>query len=160
MKYIAWLFFGFVVLSCLEIATFATLGAKIGIFPTLAIIVLTGMAGACLAKKEGSKSWSNIKAAMHGGMDPSRELVNGICILLAGLALCMPGFITDCMGLAILIPQMRKLLVDFISRHWSLSSVVASTVNAGTCNENEDAATPSNGDYIDVEVTENKEDGK
>ncbi len=118
MKIFLYLFLFFVLVANVELFTFLYLGKSIGLLPTLVIIIGTGMIGAYLAKKEGLKSWSRIKAALAHGQNPSKEMINGLCILLAGIALCIPGFISDICGLILIIPFVRKHLVPMIARRW------------------------------------------
>ena len=118
MYILFYLFLFFVLVANIELYTFLYLGAAIGLLPTLVIIIGTGMLGAYLAKQEGLKSWSRIKASLARGHNPSREMINGLCILLAGIALCIPGFISDICGLLLLVPFVRKALVSFIGKRW------------------------------------------
>ena len=151
------IFFILVLLANVELFVFMSLGRQIGILPTLVIIIGTGMLGAWLAKKEGSRSWRKIKAAFSTGQDPSEEVINGLCILLAGIALCIPGFISDISGFILLLPFVRRALVRYIGRHWKPLSIFSGAVHTQQTDDGEWSdgdATPNNGDdYIDVEVT-------
>lgn len=118
MHILFYLFIFFVLVANIELYTFLYLGAALGLLPTLVIIIGTGMLGAYLAKQEGLKSWSRIKASLARGHNPSSEMINGLCILLAGIALCIPGFISDICGLILLVPFVRKALVSFIGKRW------------------------------------------
>ena len=117
------------------------------------------MLGAYLAKQEGLKSWNRIKLALAHGQNPSSEMINGLCILLAGIALCIPGFISDICGLLLLIPFVRKQLVPFIARRWKPLSFFSITSNAEDDDEEsteQDGPTPfrhsgDDSDVIDVE---------
>lgn len=113
----------FVVLPCLELVCFTTLGTAIGLIPTLTIILGTGMLGAFLAKKEGVAAWERIKYSWSSCQDPSDEIVNGFCILIAGIALFVPGFITDIIGFVLLAPFVRKIITSQIRKHWHISKV-------------------------------------
>ena len=158
MTIFLYLFLFFVLFANVELYTFLYFGAAIGLLPTLFIIIGTGMLGAYLAKQEGLKSWNRIKAALARGQNPSSEMVNGLCILLAGIALCIPGFISDICGLILLIPFVRKYLVPAIARRWQpLSSFGKHSQNDNTEDSPEqDGPTPfrytGNGDdVIDVD---------
>lgn len=154
MKIFIALFFAIVLIANIELCCFMTLGRQIGILPTLAIIIGTGMLGAWLAKREGGRSWNRIKQSFASGHDPSIEVINGLCILIAGIALCIPGFISDICGLILLLPFVRKPLVHCISKHWHPTSILGGhstyTVHDDTQYEQHDAS--SSDDVIDVEA--------
>ena len=158
MKIFLYLFLFFVLVANVELFTFLYLGASIGLLPTLVIIIGTGMLGAYLAKQEGLKSWNRIKAALSRGQNPSREMINGLCILLAGIALCIPGFISDIFGLFLLIPFVRKHLVPAIARHWQPFSFFGLQTQNDNVEEPSEQAGPTpfrhsgdDDDFIDVE---------
>ena len=118
MIYFFYLFLFFVIVANIELYFFLLFGSAIGLLPTFLVIIGTGMLGAYLAKQEGLRSWHRIQNALAHGQNPTREMVNGLCILLAGIALCIPGFISDLFGLLLLLPPVRLLLVAAISRRW------------------------------------------
>ncbi len=162
MRIFVILFFILVLIANVELFFFMSLGRQIGILPTLAIVIGTGMLGAWLAKKEGARSWRKIKQSFSTGHDPSSEVINGLCILLAGIALCIPGFISDACGFILLIPFVRKALVKYIGNHWRPLSILTGSVHTTYSysmdddNGNSEAGTYSSGnndDVIDVEVT-------
>ena len=124
MNILAVLFCLFVVLPYLEIVAFTILGGAIGIFPTLFLILFTGMVGAAMAKQGGVESWQRIQRTMREGKDPSREMINGLLLLVAGIALIIPGFITDIIGLLLLLPFVRELMIEHLSKRWHVSSIV------------------------------------
>ena len=162
MQIFIYLFLFFVLVANVELFTFLYLGAAIGLLPTLVIIIGTGMLGAYLAKQEGLKSWNRIKAALARGQNPSREMINGLCILLAGIALCIPGFISDICGLLLLVPFVRTPLVDFIGKRWKPISIFNSPTQADDDvgdSTTQDGPTPfrhtgDDSDVIDVEPIE------
>ena len=158
MKIFLYLFLFFVLVANVELFTFLYLGNSIGLLPTLVIIIGTGMLGAYLAKQEGLKSWNRIKAALARGQNPSSEMVNGLCILLAGIALCIPGFISDICGLILLIPFVRKHLVPAIARRWQPLSIFGLQTQNDDVEEPPEQAGPTpfrhtgdDDDIIDVE---------
>ena len=140
MHILFYLFIFFVLVANVELYTFLYLGAAIGLLPTLVIIIGTGMLGAYLAKQEGLKSWSRIKASLARGHNPSSEMINGLCILLAGIALCIPGFISDICGLLLLVPFVRQALVSFIGKRWKPISIF--TPHASNEEEEDNTRTP------------------
>ncbi len=98
----------FVAVPLLELFLLIRLGGAIGLFPTLALCVLTGVAGAWLARREGLRAlWSFQERLARGGV-PGRALMDGMCILIGGAVLLTPGLLTDLLGFALLLPPSRR----------------------------------------------------
>lgn len=93
-----------------EIGVFLLAGNTIGIWPTISLIILTGVLGAYLAKRQGMEVFRRAQLEMNYGQVPGEAILDGICILIGGIFLLTPGFISDTMGLLLLIPQTRSLL--------------------------------------------------
>jgi len=102
--------FLFIAIPLIELALFMTLGEQLGIINTIAIIIITGFLGAKLTKSQGLKALSNFRQATASGQLPHKEITDGLMILVAGAVLLTPGFLTDAIGFALLIPQVRALL--------------------------------------------------
>ncbi|MEE8360220.1 MAG: FxsA family protein, partial [Candidatus Omnitrophota bacterium] len=85
-------------------------GHFIGVFNTIAIVIGTGIAGALLARREGLKTIYGIQRELEVGIVPSDRLIDGVFIFCGGLMLLTPGFITDLVGFAFLMPYTRNLL--------------------------------------------------
>jgi UPF0716 protein FxsA len=88
----------------------------IGALNTVLIILVTAIIGASLAKNQGLLVLSQIQQALNEGRLPANELLHGLIILLGGIALLTPGFITDLMGLSMMIPQIRGIYLKFAER--------------------------------------------
>ncbi|RMF35387.1 MAG: FxsA family protein [Alphaproteobacteria bacterium] len=112
-----WLFAAFVGVPIVEIALFIQVGGLIGLWPTLAIVILTAIAGSYLMRREGSATLGQLRRALGEGGDPSRPLAHGALILVAGVLLLTPGFFTDAVGLALMVPPVRRAVIAFLSRH-------------------------------------------
>jgi UPF0716 protein FxsA len=97
------------VLPLLEIAGFVLVGRQIGVLATLGLIVATGIAGGMLLRFQGFGVMTRIRRDIEAGRDPGRELAHGIMILVAGLLLLIPGFLTDILGILLFVPQVRDL---------------------------------------------------
>ncbi len=91
----------------LEIATFVVVGSHIGVLATLLLVMATSVAGAALLRIQGLGTLARIRAQVDRGALPDRELAHGAMILVAGLLLLMPGFLTDVVGLLLFIPPVR-----------------------------------------------------
>lgn len=103
-----WLFLAFLAVPIIEIALFIQVGGLIGLWPTLAIVVLTAMLGTWLLRMQGAVALSNLRRSFSELEDPSEPLAHGAMILFAGALLLTPGFFTDALGFALLMPPVRR----------------------------------------------------
>ena len=106
-----WLIVIFVGLPILEIALFVEIGGAIGLLATLAIIVLTAILGVGIMRWQGLRALDRLRASVETGGDPVGPIAHGALILVAGMLLVLPGFFTDFLGLLLLIPPVRDLLI-------------------------------------------------
>lgn len=101
-------------LPILEIAGFIVVGREIGVLPTLALIMLTSLAGIVLLRIQGFGILRRLNDEARSGRDPARDMIHGVMVVIAGLLLLLPGFITDAFGLLLFLPPVR----DFVWRHF------------------------------------------
>ena len=99
--------FALLVVPLLEIAVFVLVGGQIGVFPTLGLVVVTAIGGAILLRIQGFDLMTRIRGDMEAGRVPARELVHGVMILIAGVLLLTPGFVTDTCGFLLFVPPIR-----------------------------------------------------
>lgn len=102
------LVFLIIVIPALEIGFLLLSGKTIGVLPTILLIVLTGVVGAWLAKKQGIEALRKAQQQMQYGQIPNEAILDGLCILVGGLLLLTPGFITDITGFLLLFPISRN----------------------------------------------------
>jgi UPF0716 protein FxsA len=110
------LFLLFTIVPVVELAILIRVGSVIGVLPTIAIVVLTGLAGAWLARSEGFGVLDSIRMKMNEGVFPADEMIEGLMILAAGLVLITPGLLTDITGFLLLLPPTRKIARRYLSR--------------------------------------------
>lgn len=110
------LFLLLVAVPLIEIALFVQIGGAIGLWPTLAIVLLTAAAGTWLLRREGRVSLARLQMAFETGADPSQPLAQGAAVLAAGLLLLTPGFFTDGLGFVLLVPAGRALILRLLAR--------------------------------------------
>ncbi|MBM7096466.1 MULTISPECIES: FxsA family protein [Alteribacter] len=110
-----------IVVPALEIGVLVLSGNTIGIIPTILLIIATGILGAALAKKEGLNAIRTAQMQSAQGQMPSGVLLDGICILVGGVVLLTPGFITDALGFFLLFPQTRAIFKGFLQRMFERS---------------------------------------
>ncbi|VDG99598.1 Suppressor of F exclusion of phage T7 [Lysinibacillus sphaericus] len=109
-----WLLLLFLVVPASELTLLLVAGNHMGVIPTLALIVITGIGGAYLAKRQGFRAIVEFRERMAAGDPPGPPIIDGLCIFVGGLLLLVPGFITDVMGLLLLFSWPRKMIRPFI----------------------------------------------
>lgn len=102
------LFIFFVGVPILEIAAFIKIGGWIGLVPTLLGCVVTALIGAFLVRLQGFGVLQRAQAAIARGEAPVEDITQGVLILVAGVLLMTPGYVTDSMGFLLLVPPIRK----------------------------------------------------
>jgi len=108
----------FIVVLVIEIYILVKAGQYIGAINTIGLVILTGIAGASLAKSQGAQIIYNIRTALSRGEMPGREMLQGAMVLAGGIMLLTPGFITDLFGLSLLLPLTRKFFTDLAYNHF------------------------------------------
>lgn len=104
------LFLLFLVVPALDLFVLVTVGARLGFWPTFGLVLLSALVGAYLAKREGLAALRRVQDKLAGGGLPGPELVDGLIVLFSGALLLTPGFITDIVGLAGLLPPVRAVV--------------------------------------------------
>lgn len=102
------LFLLFTLVPLVELYLLMTLGSFMGTLPTIALIAVTGMLGAALAKREGRKALTAYQQAAMQGQLPEDGIVSALLILVGGVLLITPGVLTDVFGLSMMIPPVRR----------------------------------------------------
>lgn len=109
-----WLFAIFLAVPLIEIALFIQLGGLIGLWPTLAIVILTAMIGTALVRSQGAMAMKELRGSFQNLNDPTQPLAHGAMILFAGALLLTPGFFTDAVGFLLLFPPFRRMLYTWL----------------------------------------------
>ena len=109
----------FLVVPFVELFVLIQVGQAIGALPTIGILVVVSVVGAWLVKREGLGVLRRAQEQVQRGVVPGTELVDGVLILFAGALLLTPGFFTDVLGIALLIPPMRIALRGLASKQLS-----------------------------------------
>jgi UPF0716 protein FxsA len=145
----------FVLVPVIELWLLIRMGQWIGLWPTIAFVILTGWAGAFLARLEGTRVLAQFQGELVAGRIPSQAIFDGACVLIGGAFLVAPGVLTDVTGLALLFPPTRRLIQRWlrrrIERGIASGQIRVMTMTPGA--RREDAATrgldPSKGIVID-----------
>ncbi|OCX61657.1 exlusion protein FxsA [Thioclava sp. SK-1] len=117
-----WIFLAFLMVPLIEIGLFVQVGGVIGLWPTLAIVIVTAVAGTSLVKSQGAQAMNDLRRSMAELRDPSQPLAHGALILFAGALLLTPGFFTDTCGLLLLVPRIRMWAMTQIAKRVKVQS--------------------------------------
>lgn len=107
------IFLLFVFVTLAEIYVLASVGGAIGGFWTVALVILTAFLGSFLLKQQGFATLKKAQNSIQNGQAPSIELLEGVVILVSGVLLLTPGFLTDFVGLLGLLPFSRGALIQY-----------------------------------------------
>lgn len=100
----------FIVVPLAELYVIIQVGQEIGALPTIAILVVDSVVGSMLWRSQGRAAWQRFNQAVAAGRPPAREVLDGVLIIFGGAFLITPGFITDVIGLLLLIPPTRAFV--------------------------------------------------
>ena len=112
------LFLAFTIIPIIEIYLLIEIGSMFGALTAVALVILTGFLGAFLARMQGLQTLYRIQESLHEGRMPSGELLDALLIVIAGLVLLTPGFLTDSAGFLLLIPATRNSI-----KYWLLRQI-------------------------------------
>lgn len=108
----------FVLLPLCELFLLIRIGQLIGLFPTIAICIVTGVLGATLTRRSGVSILNRIQGEMSQGRVPAREIVEGLLVLVSGVVLLTPGVMTDAAGFLLLAPPIRRTVAGVLVHHF------------------------------------------
>ncbi|MEM9797624.1 MAG: FxsA family protein [Pseudomonadota bacterium] len=141
-----WLFAVFVIVPILEIALFIQVGGWLGLWPTLAIVILTAALGTVLVRRQGLAELRRLQSSLDRLSDPTRSLAHGAMILASGLLLLTPGFFTDGVGFALLVPGVRDAIMRYVRARVDVQGFRVG--GAATRPAEQDA--PIEGEYVEM----------
>ncbi|MBN1207894.1 MAG: FxsA family protein [Myxococcaceae bacterium] len=111
-----YLFLAFTVVPFLELYLLIGIGREVGVLPTIALVLVTGLLGASLARREGRRVLRSWQAATSQGRLPEDAILSGALVLVGGVLLVTPGVLTDVVGLLLLIPPTRRWIAARLRR--------------------------------------------
>lgn len=114
MKIVQIVFLFFLVVPFVEIYLLLQLGGLVGVLPTVLLVVFTAVLGAWLLRRQGFATLQRFQTSLAKGEIPAYEMIEGPILLVGGALLLTPGFFTDAMGFACLIPQARRKVAKYV----------------------------------------------
>ena len=142
-----------VVLPLIELYFIVQVGQEFGVIPTIALLIVISGVGSVLVKREGIKAFRRFMAAAQSGEELTKEIANGVCILAAGIFLLAPGFISDVLGIVLLLSPVRMMIVRLAGRRIHGKTTVIKAKHTGPRVEYRGYLSKSN-DVIDVDPLE------
>lgn len=148
----------FIGVPLLELALLIWVGGKIGLAATIALVVVTGILGASLARWQGLATLARFRRRLAAGELPHEDLIDGVLILVAGAVLLTPGLITDATGFLLLVPAVRRVLRVEILRRLERRFVVFGAAAASPADAADRRGTVIDAEFV-VEPDEESGDG-
>jgi UPF0716 protein FxsA len=124
----------FIVVPIAELAVIIQVGQEIGVLWTVAILVADSVLGSVLMRAQGRAAWRRFNEATRAGRVPAREVLDGTLVIFGGALLLTPGFLTDVLGLLLLIPPTRAIVRRILQRrlaHRMVASVTGRRTRRG-----------------------------
>jgi UPF0716 protein FxsA len=100
----------FVVVPIAELYVIIQIGEAIGVLPTIALLIADSVLGAALMRSQGRVAWMRFNAALAEGRAPGREVMDGVLVIFGGAFLLTPGFLSDILGVILLLPPTRAIV--------------------------------------------------
>ncbi|MFP4198444.1 MAG: FxsA family protein [Halanaerobium sp.] len=156
----------FIIIPLIELYFLLEISQFIGVFTTVMIIVFTGAAGVSIAKRQGYQVVNNIRSTLNQGQMPTDDLISALLILIGGVTLLTPGFLTDITGFLLILPGSRDLIAALVKKYFlkyvkenKVEVHYGSQFNQRTnSQQSQDKYAAYEDDFIDVEAEEVKED--
>lgn len=144
----------FITVPVVEIAVFIQVGERIGLWPTIAIVILTAIMGTAMLRQQGLSVLFRIQENLAANRIPVQELFDGVCLVIAGALLLTPGFVTDSIGFLLFIAPLRRRLAAEIGKRFVASANVRYASGhqhtSGAHHEPEGRGPIIDGDYQDI----------
>ena len=126
------LFLAFLLIPIAEIYVLIQVGSAIGTFQTIALIIFTALLGSVLIRAQGLATLARVRGSLGRGEVPAVEMMEGVCLLIAGALLLTPGFVTDTFGFLLLIPVLRRAVILGLLERGVLRAASATAYRPGT----------------------------
>jgi UPF0716 protein FxsA len=142
----------FIIVPLAELYVILRVGDAIGLLPTVALLVADSLLGAWLLRSQGRAVWNRFNAALGAGRVPHNEVIDGVLVIFGGAFLITPGFLSDIVGIFLLLPPTRAVIRRIARRSIERRAVVRVAARAGRSRRR-----PGGKDY-DVEGTASEVD--
>ncbi len=139
----------FILVPIFEIVLFIQMGGVIGLWPTIGLVLLTAVIGASLVRSQGIATLTSVQSRLQQGELPAQQILEGVLLAAAGMLLLTPGFLTDALGMCVLLPQPRAWLAKQIMAKMVVKTATSGFHTGGGFSSGHSSS--SNGDVFDGE---------
>ncbi|MEO6122498.1 MAG: FxsA family protein [Ilumatobacteraceae bacterium] len=146
------LFVLFIVAPIVELYVLIKTGQTIGAVNTIGLLFVIAMLGSWLIKREGLKVWNRFATQVQSGQVPSKEIADGVCLLVAGILMVAPGFVSDVFAVLLLFPPTRAVARTWLLRRKRLGGLGRTAVIKATYG----GRMPSHDHVTDTTATETR----
>ncbi|MGI2589962.1 FxsA family protein [Vibrio cholerae] len=141
------LLFLFIAVPVIEIALFIQVGGVLGVWPTIALVLLTAIVGASLVRSQGLQTLLTVQQRLAQGQLPAQQILEGVMLAVAGVLLLTPGFFTDILGMLVLLPAPRAYFAKQLMSRVVVGNIHASEAGFEQPNPFHDRANPNGTTY-------------
>ena len=142
----------FIIIPLVELYLLVVVGSRVGLPATILLVILTGAWGAYLAKSQGYSILARIQAETAAGRVPTKELIDGLLVLIGGIVLLTPGLLTDLAGFCLMLPGFRAIIRERVKKKFAsqVGDFQMPTPDRMGARTQETPKHPKNDDVIDV----------
>ncbi|EGR4132185.1 membrane protein FxsA [Vibrio cholerae] len=141
------LLFLFIAVPVIEIALFIQVGGVLGVWPTIALVLLTAIVGASLVRSQGLQTLLTVQQRLAQGQLPAQQILEGVMLAVAGVLLLTPGFFTDILGMLVVLPAPRAYFAKQLMSRVVVGNIHASGAGFEQPNPFHDRANPNGTTY-------------
>lgn len=113
----------FIFVPIIEIGLFIQVGGFLGLWPTIALVLVTAFVGASLVRSQGLQTLMSVQGRLQQGELPAQQILEGVMLAVAGVLLLTPGFLTDALGMLVLLPAPRAAIAKYLMSKMVVKSV-------------------------------------
>jgi UPF0716 protein FxsA len=141
----------FIAVPIAELAVIIQVGEAIGVWWTIALLIVDSVLGAMLMRSQGRLAWRRFTEAVQGGRVPAREVADGVLVIFGGALLLTPGFLSDIVGILFLLPPTRALIRRLFLRE-AMRRITVSVTGARVPQRNGRRGDDVEGTAVDVDA--------
>nr|WP_216620323.1 FxsA family protein [Vibrio coralliilyticus] len=113
----------FIFVPIIEIGLFISVGGYLGLWPTIALVLITAFVGASLVRSQGLQTLMSVQNRLQQGELPAQQILEGVMLAVSGVLLLTPGFMTDALGMLVLLPAPRAAMAKYLMSKMTVLSV-------------------------------------